>query len=272
MNLTVRMNLIVSAAVFCLTSYSGEADAELKVQATGLRVVARAAGEDESLRPFSSPSGTTVALLVSSEKAGLIQFDAENSALSRFTDDKGNDLLTRTEIDKDAAGKIGFSMFPKVSADGKFCALEIFAPGRPARDASRLNVEGVVTMQCASEKRENAVKDVALKNGTKIAAAGLDLSLDNVGKPDFGDEPFSVTLRSHNKLDNVAEIRFCKADGTEIKSHRTGSSKMAILGSLTVEWTYSLAEKIDVAQIKIFIWADLKKKKVPFKLDVDVGL
>ena len=271
MNLPSRLSCIVAAAAFCLTGFSGEADGDLKVQANGLRVVARSTGEDETLRPFSSPSGTTVALLISSQKGGLIQFDAENSALSRFTDEKGNDLLARTELDK-GAGQPGFSMFPKVSADGKYCALEVFAPGRPAKESAHLKVEGVVTMLCASEKTETPVKDVAMKNATKFSAAGLEITLDNVGKPDFGDEPFSVTLRSHSKLDNVAEIRFCKADGTEIKSHRTGSSKMAILGSLTVEWTYSLAEKVDLALIKVFVWKDMEKKKVPFKLDVDVGL
>jgi hypothetical protein len=270
MNFPKWMGVAVAAAALSVVGYAAEGEADLKVQVSGLQVVSRV-NTDETLRPFSSPSGTTVALLIASEKAGLIQFDPENSTLSRFTDDKGNDLLTRTEVDKGAA-QPGFSMFPKVSPDGKFCALDVFAPSRPAKGSTRIKVEGVVTMLCASEKTETVVKDVAIKNSTKLTAAGIELTLDNVGKPDFGDEPLSVTLRAHAKLDNVAEIKFCKADGTEIKSHRTGSSKMAILGSLTVEWTYSLAEKADVAQIKVYIWKDLEKKKVPFKLDVDVGL
>lgn len=265
------MSFVLLLASFCLAGMAGEADAELKVQANGLRIVARAASDDEALKPFSAPSGTTVALLISSEKGGLIQFDPENSTLSRFTDDKGNDLLTSTVIDK-SAGRAGFSMFPKVSADGKHCAIEVSAYSTPAKGSAKLKLEGVATMLCASEKTETVVKNVAMKNATKFEAAAIEVTLDNVGKPDFGDEPFSVTLRSHNKMDNVAEIKFCKADGSEVKSHRTGSSKMAILGSLTVEWTYSLAEKIDVGQIKVYTWKDMEKKKVPFKLDVDVGL
>jgi hypothetical protein len=268
---------LLSVAAF---ASAGEAESDLTVEAQGLRLVAKATSNDESLRPFGSQPGTSVALRIASAAGGLIQFDSESSTISRFTDDKGNDLLARATSKKtnvtgevvDVVELAGFGMFPKISKDGKSCALEVLAPNLPAKGCTRMKLEGVITMLCASQKNEQAIKDVAVKNGTKIAAPGLDLTLDNVGKPDFGEDPFSVTVRSHSKLDNVAEIRFFKADGSEIKSHQTGTSKMAILGSLTVEWTYSLAEKADVATVKIFSWADMQKKKVAFKLDVDVGL
>jgi hypothetical protein len=252
-------------------AWAGAADDEIKVEADGLRVVGLNKTGDESMRAFNWTSGTTISLLITSEKGGLIQFDAENSALAKFLDGKGNDMLTKPANYK-GFGRIGFSMFPRVSSDGKACNIEISSPNLPAKGTTQLKVEGVVTMLCASSKKEHVVTNVALKNGTKVTCPELELTIDNVAKPDFGDDPLGLTLRSKKKLDSVAEVRFFKADGTEIKARRTGTSQMGILGDLTVEWSYNFSEKADVATVKIYTWSDLQKKKVPFSLDVGPAL
>jgi hypothetical protein len=255
----------------------------LKVEATGLRLVAPAASADESLRAFGGSMadwsvGTSIALLVSCSSGGLIQFDAANSSLAKLTDDKGTDLLAKPAPTSSApAGprgavrSIGFSLFPRISKDGRYCAMEVSSPGLPAKGSTRIHLEGVIAMLCATEKSEHAQKGVPLQKSSKIAAQDLELTILDAGKPDTGDEPWSVTLRAYRDLDAVAEVRFFKADGTEIKSRRTGTSRMGLLGAVTVDWSFNLAEKADTATVKVFVWSNLKKRQAPFSLDVDVG-
>ena len=243
---------------------------EVKVEVSGLRIVAPV--EDAAVRAFNWSPGTSVALLVKSPAGGLIQFDSKDSALSKFTDDKGNDLLAKPAKPSTFFGTIGFSLFSKISADGKACALEVNSPSVPAKGSAAIKLEGVIALLTATQKKEHVLKDVPIRDGSKVNAGNLELTIQKVGKPEWGDEPLSLAFRATKELDEVAEIRFFKADGTEIKSRSTGSSKMGVLGSMTVEWYYNLAEKADAATIKVFVWTDLQKKKVPLSLSVDVGL
>ncbi|HEY3323924.1 MAG TPA: hypothetical protein VGP72_25960 [Planctomycetota bacterium] len=259
-------------AAATLPLLAAEGPDELNVEVGGLRVVSHTATEEKGLQGVIWSPGTMLVLLVNSPTGGLVQFDGKNSALAKFVDDKGNDLLAKPTAQPLQAAPIGFNLFPKISTDGKHCAVEVCSPNVPAKGCSGVTLEGTITMLCASQKTEHIQKDVALKNGTKISAPNLELTLDNVGKPDVGDEPLGFTIRAFKELDELADIRFCKADGTEIKSRRTATSKMGILGNLTVEWNYNLAEKADVATIKLFLWSNLQKKRLPFKLNVNVGL
>ena len=296
-------------ALFCVAFLAlaarlpgGESGEEIKVAATGLRLVAPPVSQDESVRAFNWSlaewsSGTAVALLITAPRGGLVQFDNASSALTRFTDDKGTNLLAqlaptvaatprsaavpaatageppavRSSGQRGADNK-GIGLFPKISHDGRFCAVEVNTPHLPAKGASRLRLEGAFTLLCATEKIELMQKNVPLKAESLVfLAPDLMLVIREVGKPELGAEPFGLTLRASRDLDDVAEIRFYRADGAEIKSRRTGSSKMVLPGAVTVDWSYSLAEKADSATVKVFLWKELRKKRALFALDVDVG-
>jgi hypothetical protein len=268
-----QVKLIAGLLVLCCAAQlvAEDAPSEIKVEADGIRVVAQRKADDESMRAFNWATGTTVSLMLSSSKGGLIHFDPESSAIAKFLDGKGNDMLSKP-ADYKGFGSIGFSMFPKISADGKACSIEVNSPHLPAKGTTQIKLEGVITLLCATNKTEHVQTNVALKDGTKITCPDLELTINNVAKPDFGDDPLGLTIRSKKKLDSVAEIRFFKADGSEIKARRTGSSQMGIFGDLTVEWSYNFPEKVDLATVKVYVWSDLKKQKVPFSLDVGVGL
>ncbi|MFH0939824.1 MAG: hypothetical protein V1899_11195 [Planctomycetota bacterium] len=270
-NSLIRLRILIS--ILALLSLSGIRGAEndLTVEVSGLRIVALT--ENAAVRAFDWSSGTSVALLVKSPSGGLVQFDSKNSVLSKFTDDKNNDLLTKSAQKKDAiSSNVGFSMLSKISTDGKACALEINGQNVPTKGAAAIKLEGVIAMLTATKKKEYAMKDMPIRNGSKITADNLEIVIQKVSKPEWGDEQLSLTFRATRELDEVAEICFFKADGTEIKSRRVGSSKIGVLGSLTVEWNYNLTEKVDTATIKVFVWTDLQQKKTPFNLTVNVGL
>jgi hypothetical protein len=254
-----------------LTCFAGdEPENDLKVSVSGLRVVAPQA--DEAMHAFNWRPGTTVALLIKSAAGGLIQFDQKNSAIARFTDDKGNDLLAKPIQPRAAAELAGFGQYGRISKDGKTCAIEVTAPNPPAKGSTALKLQGIVAVLAATEKKEFIQKDVPIQDGSKVTAGTLELKLDKVGKTDRPEEPLALAFRASREVDELAEIRFFKADGTEIKARKVGDSLMALMGSTVVEWYYNLSERVDVATIKVFLWTDLQKKKVMFSLDVDVGL
>jgi hypothetical protein len=259
--------------VCVVRSYTAETPSDVTIEACGLRVIAPLPVAEDKLRAFNWSPGTTVALLIRAPGGGLVQFDHKNSALTKFIDGKGNDLLPGPNKEAKTFGTPGFSLFPNISPDGKACSIEVTAHSIPAKDSGAIKLEGTLTLLIAKEKKEFALKDVPLKKGSKITAEKTELVIEKAGKPEWGNEPLAITLRSHNtELDEVAEIKFFKDDGTEIKARRTGSSKMGILGAMTVDWDYVLADKVDALTVKVYLWADLQKKKVPFSLSVDVGL
>jgi hypothetical protein len=246
----------------------------LKVEARGLRIIADSidAEVDEGMRPFGQLPGTTIAVHVQYPKGGLIKFDMQNSTISKFIDEKGNDLLAPRGGDVRPIGNTAFSMSPALSRDGKTCTMEISAPNIPVKSSSYIKVEGMLSMLTASEKSELSQKDVAMRNGSSITLGKHDLSIDKVGKPLLGDEPLGFTLQSQSEMNDVAEIRFYKADGSEIKSRRVSTSKTQIQGMLKIEWDYALAEKVEIATVKLVLWSNLKAVRAPFSLLLSTGL
>ena len=268
--------LVLLTAAF--SSAAEDKPSDLKVEASGLRVIAPFSVNDEALNAFGSRTpGTTATLLITSPSTRIVHFDHEGSTITQFTDDKGNDLLAKpagpAAPNPEKIVQQGLALFPQISKDGKACAVEVNAPVLPAKGSTSIKLAGTLTLVCASATKEIVQKDVPVKNGAKIDAEKLALTLVQVGKPLVGDEPLSITLRSHESLDDLADVKFFKADGTEIKSRSVGGlSKMAVLGELTVEWCFNLAEMADAVTIKVLVWSDRQVKKTHFELTIGPGL
>ena len=248
--------------------------AELSIETAGVRVVAPFKSADVALNPFGNRiAGTCVALLITSP-ANFIHFDASESAITKFADDKGKDLLANVAGPAPVIELLtpkGFGA-PVISKEGNACAIEVNAPLLPEKGSTTLKLAGTITMVCASGKKEIVQKDVPVKDGSKIEADGLKMTFEAVGKPQFDKDPLSITLTSHDALDRVADVKFFKPDGTEIKSRSTMKQSAAVLGSLTVDWSFNLAEAADVVTVKIYLWSDLQKKKQNFELTISTGL
>jgi hypothetical protein len=249
--------------------------AELSIEATGLRVVAPFKNADVALNAFGNrASGTCVSLLIASP-ANFIHFDASESIVTKFADDKGKDLLAKVPGPAPAIELLtpqGFGAHV-ISKEGNACAIEVNSPLLPEKGSTTLKLAGTITMICASGKKELIQKDVRVKDGSKLEADGLKMTFYAVGKPQFDKDPLSITLTSHDELDRVADIKFFKPDGTEIKSRSTmKKSAIAGGGSLTVDWAFNLAELTDVVTVKIYLWSDIQKKKQDFELAISTGL
>lgn len=274
----MRVLLAISfliAPFFCLRAGEGapEAPAAPSVRAMGLRLVAPLAQHPVLRPPFDATPGTTVALLLHAPAGGMVKIDKLTSSLSTFADDKGNDLTHRPPGSPvDQAGVVGLNIHAEITPDGKFCALEARAPALPASDATQIKLEGQLTVIAGSKQAETEVKNVALRDGSKFAVGTLELTIDETGKPDEGLEPFGLTIRAFGAMDNIASVRFFKADGTEIMARRSNVTSTAALGAHTEKWYYRFAERADVATLKVGVWTDLKKISVPFKIQTGLGV
>lgn len=272
---TLALIIVALAALPASAALAGEAaPAGITVTAQGLRIIKAPPGGNDKLRAFNWSPGTSVALLVTAPAGGLVSFDREASKVTAFTDDKGTDLTKSEAKQKFMWDKTGFEMMPSFSDDGKQCATEVRAPGVPAAGATLLNVAGEIALQVATQKKDFAAENVALKPDTKIAAGPIPFTITKTGKPEWGgdDAAFAVTLEAKQDLHNVAEVQFFDAAGKKIEAKRGSSSRMGFMNNVTVTWEYNLKAKAETAKIVITYWMDMRQVSVPFALRLGVGL
>ncbi|MHC5053423.1 MAG: hypothetical protein ACYTKD_01760 [Planctomycetota bacterium] len=254
-----------------------------KVEARGVKVVGKAFGKQpNTLRPFNSNTGTTVALLVTLPSGGIVEFDRRASKLAGMTDDAGSDLLKEKAAPKRGRGRMvfggmghsqsGFGMFPKVSEDGKACLVETKGPGLPCKGAKGVNVAGTMVLKVSAAKKTARQSGLALRKGAKITAGPVPFTISEVGKPQWGAEPLEVTLHAERDISAIAKVRFLDAAGKEIETEDGGTSRMGMMGKVSVEKAFRLARKVDRATIEITYWDDMKTLEVPFDLKVSMGL
>ncbi|HLX60249.1 MAG TPA: hypothetical protein VKX17_03095 [Planctomycetota bacterium] len=255
-------------ALFCAHLRAAD-ESKLSVEAVGVRVARGNSLKEKMIWP----TGTSVSLLVSSRAGEFIHFDAVDSAVAKFVDDKGTDLQARPKDAAEPALPAAFGTGSKIDKDAKSCLIEFSAPGLPVKGATQLILQGTLSMLCATTKKETEVKNVPIRSGTRIAGPGnLELQIEQVGKPEFGKGAWAFLLRAQRELDDLAEVKFFRTDGTEIPSTRTTTSTLAIEGAVRVEWNYALSERVDAANVKLYTWSDAQKKRIKVDLKIDLGL
>lgn len=268
---------LLAAAVLCTSALGADkpqTDA-ITVTPQGLRIVKPAVdaaqNNNSELRPFNWFSGTSVSLLISAPKGGLIAVKTDDSAVTAFTDNQKTDLAkpaVKPQFGNDGAK---FGGFPKISDDGKHCLIELEAPGLPAAGATQLLAKGHITVMTATVKKDFTAAKVALKKGTVIKAGAIALTIGKVGKPQWGQMAWEVELKADQKLDNIAKIAFLDGTGKEIESKRAGGSSMSFGTHVSITQDYQLKTKAEVADIVITYWMDAKTVKVPMDLKMGVG-
>ena len=242
---------------------------KFSIEALGVRVSKPSPAKESAVWP----TGCAVLLQVTAPVGELIRLDTAASTLTKISDDAGHDMLAKIKGAVELTQIVGISRAYQIDRERKLCAVEAVTPLLPVKGAKSIQIGGTLVFDCARNKRETVVEKVALKSGSKINGPdNLALELEQAGRPDYGRDAWSFVLRSGRELDDLAEIKFFKPDGTELKSTRTSTSALSIFGATKIEWNYSLAEKVDAATVKLYTWTDMKKKKLDFDLKVELGL
>jgi hypothetical protein len=270
-SLMMVIGIIIAAGTIARAAEPG-AGKDFRTEVRGLRVVGEGYDQDQSLRPFSWSSGTTVVLLVLAGTENIIAFDDDKSEIKLARDDKGTDLLKSSG--RGMNSRAGFGSFPNISSDRKACMIALEFPRNPAPGAVKLECAGTIVFSCASEKETFEKKDVALKEKNKITAGPLSLVISEVKPPEYqADEyPLSVTFQASKRFDTLEKVAFYDEAGQEIETSSGGSMESRFMGSLTATETYNLTKKVDKATIVFTFWKDWKEVRVPFSVTTSIGL
>ena len=265
---------IVASTVCTLMLLNSAAGVETAPQPAfkviGLRVVAPPMDKEESFGAFNSFPGTTVSIVMTIPQGGLIGFDDDRSSLKAFTDDRGGDLTKPDE--KPRFQRSAFGMSPTISEDGGMMMFEIAADGVPSRGAAAITLSGSLGLRFATKRAAHQHAQVALTDGTKFKAGPLEGTLKDVGPPAWGDAAMSVTLSFSRDIPEVAAVRFLDRAGKVIPSSTGSSSRMSFGRSVTVERSFNLSQKVDVATIEMSVWTDLQEIELPFTVKAGLGL
>jgi len=269
-----RIGVLCLAAFTLITrAFAADPAAEWKVQIQAIRVVAVAAGDQDSAwwGLNGATPGVTVLLKLTAPEGNIVGINIGESKLVSFTDDQGSDLAARPAEgspgnEPGISTRLGFG--PLV--DGKPSAIiRVTAPNQPARGAAGFSITGKVTVQTASQTNQVAAEKVALTSGTVFELGELKLTICDVRSKDGKCE---VSLQSSQDLTSLAKLDFYDAQGQKIES-QVFSSNLYTSGAKK-KWSLSfrLQKTTAVAKIAATCWTDLKTVEVPIAVKTGVGL
>lgn len=254
---------------------TGVALGDVKVEVAGLQVTGKgytAEGEKDgfnSVRAFSWHAGTRVGLLVTSSEKSIVRLDEDKSKVTSFTDDQETDFTKA----KGRFGKKGaeFGMSSE-SDDGKAIVTHVESPGLPKKGAKALTLKGDIVVALASKSKEVKSGVTALEKGTKLVVGENAFEIESAGKPDWGDEPLQITLKSSVSHKDFKGFHFYDAGGDKIESKRSSSGSMGMFGKRTYTVSFNLKKKVDKVVLAVDAWSDLEVVKVPFDFTIGAGL
>ncbi|MFT6862941.1 MAG: hypothetical protein ACJAVK_001502 [Akkermansiaceae bacterium] len=254
----------------------GVASGQLDVSVAGLQVVGEGYTPEvadkemfQELRAFNWKAGTKVALLVKSKGKTIIGMDEEGSTVTVFSDDKGTDF---TKVKRRFSNKsVGFG-FPRLSEDGKALMAEVETAGIPQKGSQSIILKGELLVSVASESSLSKSVVTEVKKGAKLTVGKQSFEVAKAGKPDWGDDPWSIELKSNVSHKDFKAFKFYDAKGEEIKADQNGSGSMGMFGKRSYTVTFNLAKKVEKIILGLDGWTDLEVVKVPFEVTVNAGL
>jgi len=252
----------------------GVAFGEVKVELAGLQVTAKGylpEGENEfnSLRAFNRQLGTKVGLLITSSDKAIVKLDEEKSKVTVFSDDQETDLI---KVKGRFGRKSGVFRMTSEAKDGKAIITHVESSGVPKKGAKNLTLKGDLVVSLASKARELRSELTVLKKGEKLVVGEDAFEVNGLGKPDYGDSPIQVELKSSVSYKDFKGLHFYDSKGNKIESDRSGSGSMGIFGKRTYTVSFNLKKKVDKIVFAVDEWSDLEVVKVPFDFTIGAGL
>ena len=253
---------------------AGVASGEVKVELAGLQVTANGyvpEGENEfhSLRAFNRQLGTKVGVLVTSSDKAIVKLDEEKSKVTVFSDDQETDLI---KVKGRFGRKSGVFRMTSEAKDGKAIITHVESSGVPKKGAKNLTLKGGLVVSLASKSKEVRSGLTVLKKGEKLVVGEDAFEVNSLGKPDWGDDPIQVELKSSVSYKDFKGFHFYDSEGNKVESNRSGSGSMGIFGKRTYTVSFNLKKKVDKIVLAVDEWSDLEIVKIPFDFTIGAGL
>lgn len=203
---------------------------------------------------------TLAMIIISGDKKKIVSINRDKSKLENFGDNVGTKM------------KAGLEHFPKIAKDGSAAVIDISGDKPLARGAELIVAKGTIQLSVASKTNAKRSKLVAVRKGSKVdLGKNFAFEISDAGKPDWGEDPLSITLKISRDIPEVAKVRFFDEEGEQIEASQAGSSRGGFFGKVTVTRDYNLKRKVGKVFVEMDIWTDLEEKTVPFDLKVGVG-
>jgi hypothetical protein len=161
-----------------------------------------------------------------------------------------------------------------LSEDGKKLRLKFSAEGSEGRGR---NGAGERRDRRADGEREGEVEsnEVEWKKGAVLKfpeGSGLpSFTVDKVGKPDWGDDEFEVTLKCKKDYPEPAGVKFVDGEGNEQEADRSGSMRMGFGKMVNIEVSYKAKKTMTKGKLVIEYWKDLENVVVPVEMSLGLG-
>ncbi len=236
----------------------------VKIVGTGYKNI------NENIMPFNQFSGVSIACLLLSKTEGIINFVEVKSKLEVFKDNLGTNL-----IDPESNFGNGFGLMHEISKDRSALLFEISGSNLPDKKATSLVSSGEIVVKTANNSNIFTVQNITLSKGTEIKTPFGEIEIKNVGKTDWGDHPYKVSIESKVNLSVIKNIKFTDQKGAVIESSSMGMGSLNEVGdisSLIFEKSFSITKNPTKINMEIIYWEDMKTKKIPFSISTSVGL
>jgi hypothetical protein len=285
--------IVLAIAAICWLNYTcvHAADKEMagageyKMQLVSLRIDKSLPGMN--MARMGGHPGTSLAFWIADPENRLVAFDAKQSKLESFTDDKGTDL---TELMPGPFNWSRFGVFRGSHTTGPSAngfQLEVGGDSYPARGATKISLKAALVFRRASSEKIVEEKDVPVKTGRKSKVGDLQLSIEAVSEEkikenqeqnrgfrgnDAPETKMGVSLAASEPLESIKSVSFFNSKGDEIKITMTGGgSKSSGLFGTTYTNDYWLAEKLDEVTVKITYYEGIEMVKIPLSMETGVG-
>ncbi len=235
---------------------AGPAAAAPQVVVGGIQIAkVVVASDDFSAKPFNSDNGTKIVLWIKMPPGqGLIEIDEDSSVLQLFGDDKGTDL----------GGKL--DSFPDEFKDGSGGTLDITSSGMPAASATKLVVEGTLSLNVASGTKPTKVAGLRLEDGRTFKLGTTTITLAEVST-EGEDQKFTLKL-PRQVMAGIKEVTFFDAKNQPLEGRRTSSGYF----NDDAEMGFSVKTELKAVTLEFNVWQGLRVIKVPFKVSAGIGL
>jgi hypothetical protein len=226
-------------------------------------------------------SGTSLTFLVTASKGCIVGIDYANCKLIAFRDDIGKDL--GESFRKGLLDKVRGNPNPprwvqgqQGGADRNVWRIMVGSPDMPSEGALAITLKGKVAFVFSAKEKTAKVKDIELKAGRKLDFGGIKMEITAVPDGWMGGMPVtpdttSFGIKWEQEGEILKELRFLRADGTEIQAMLRGSSQNGNEGRMSVSRFFVINEKIAKVSVSVTYFDETRRVGVPIDITTGVG-
>lgn len=244
-----------------------------QVQVIGLEVYSPSPTDpsEAEVGGFGKEPGTSLYLKISGNNRIIVAIDKNASKLLRFVDDTKRDLSK----ERASEGPRGFGFRrswlddKSISKDGKTCIVQVSSQQTPHPKASELALKANIVLSCGASEKSEQLENIALKVGTEFKVGDMTIKIDNVEKPEWGEDALTVELSTSGDLAKIKALDFIDTNGQKIESRQTGWGRS---GGRTTSKSFNLKKKADTVTLAVTYFEKVEQVKIPLDLRAGIGL